>query len=157
MTEFGFNLHKQAFHDTLCLRYEGPVSRLPSHCVCGVPCNIIHAFSCPKCAIPIIRHSRIKDLVAEFLTEFCLCATVEPELQPLSGKSFQHCSTNTEDTARLNVYSREFWDKSRTTAIFDVKVFNAHTPSNGSLSTTPCYRKHEMSMGHSLHLLCSQA
>ena len=144
ITEFGFNLHKQAFRDALCLHYEWPFSRLPSHCVCGVPFSIDHAFSCPKCVFPIIRHNRIRDLLAKLLTEVCPCVAVEPVLQHLSGESFQHRSTNTKDNARLDVCAREFWDKSRTTAFFDVRVFNAHAPSNGSLSTTSCYRKYEM-------------
>ena len=32
----------------------------------------------------------------------------------------------------------------RTTAYFDVKVFNAHTPSNCTSSTASCYRRHEL-------------
>ena len=31
VTDFGFNLHKLAFRDTLYLRYGWPLSRLPSH------------------------------------------------------------------------------------------------------------------------------
>ena len=138
-------MHKQVFRDALCLHYGWPLSRLPPHCVCGVPFSIDHAFSCPQSVFPIIRHNRIKDLQrAELLTEVCPCVAVELVLQPLSGESFQHHSTNTEDNARLDVCAREFWDKSRATALFDVRVFNAHVPSNGSLSTTSCYRKHEM-------------
>ena len=132
--EFGFNLHKQVFRDALCLRYGWPLSRLPSHCVCGVPFSIDHAFSCPKGVFPIIRHNRIRYLLAELLTGVCPCVAVEPVLQPLSGESFQHRSTNTEDNARLDVCAREFC---RTTAFFDVRAFNAHTPSNGSLLTIP--------------------
>ena len=109
-----------------------------------MPFSIDHAFSCPKGAFPIIRHNRIRDLLAELLTEVFPCVAVELALQTLSGESFQHHSTNTEDNARLDVCAREFWDKSRVTAFFDVRVLNAHAPSNGSLSTTSCYRKHEM-------------
>ena len=53
-------------------------------------------------------------------------------------------ATIREDNARLDVSAREFWDKSKTTAYFDVKVFNAHTPSNASSSAASCYRRHEM-------------
>ena len=117
VTDFGFNLHKQAFRDALCLRYGWPLSRLPSHCVCGVRFSIDHAFTCPKGAFPIIRHNRIRDLLADLLTEVCPCVAVEPVLQPLSVEQFHFCSTNVEDNARLNVSVQEFWDKRRTTAI----------------------------------------
>ena len=116
VTDFGFNLHKQAFRDALCLRYGLPLSRLPSHCVCGVPFSIDHAFTCPKGVFSIIRHNRIRDLLADLLTEVCLCVAVEPVLQPLSGEQFQLRSTNVVDNARLDVSAHEFWDKRRTTA-----------------------------------------
>ena len=137
-------MHKQAFHDALCLWCGWPRSRLPSHCVCGVPFSIDHAFTYPKGAFPIIRHNRIRDLLADLLIEVCPCVAVEPILQPLSGEQFQLCSTNIEDNARLNVSAQEFWDKKRTTAFVDVKVFNAHAPSNCTSSTTSCYRRHEL-------------
>ena len=114
--DFGFNLHKQAFRDALCLWYGWPLSRLPSHCVCGVPFSIDHAFTCPEGAFPIIRHNRIRDLLAGLLTEVCPCVAIEPVLQPLSGEQFQLRSTNVEDNARLDVSAQEFWDKRRTTA-----------------------------------------
>ena len=98
--------------------------------VCGAPFSIDHAFTCLKGAFPIIRHNKIRDLLADLLTEVCPCVAVEPVFQPLSGKQFQLHSTKVEDNARLNVSAQEFWDKRRTTAIFDVKVFNAHAPSN---------------------------
>ena len=144
ITDYGFKLHKQAFRDALCLRYGWPLRRPPSHCACGTPFNINHAFSCPKGAFPIIRHNKIRDLLAELLTEVCPCVAVEPVLQPLSGEHFQLRSTTVEDNARLDVCARDFWDKSRTTAFFDVKIFNAHAPSNCSTSISSCYRKHEM-------------
>ena len=68
-------------------------------------------------------------------------------LQSLSGKSFQLLSTNTEDSTRLDVCAWEYWDKSRSTAYFDVKVINAHILSNSSSSTASCYHKHEMDIG----------
>ena len=92
MTEFGFNLHKQVFRDALCLHYEWSVNCIPSHCVCGMPFSIDHAFSCPKGVFPITRLNRIRVLLAELPTEVCPCVAVEPALQPLSGESFQRTS-----------------------------------------------------------------
>ena len=142
--EYGFNLHKQAFRDALCLRYGWPITRTPSHCACGTPFSINHAFTCSKGAFPTIRHNRIRDLLANLLSDICPCVAVEPVLQPLSGEEFHLCSTIKEDCARLDVSAIELWDKSKTTAYFDVKVFNAHASSNRSISATSCYRKHEL-------------
>ena len=142
--DYGFNLHKQAFRDALSLRYGWPINRVPSHCACGTPFSINHAFSCSKGGFPTIRHNKVRDVLADLLSEVCHCVEVEPVLQPLSGEQFQLRSTIREDNARLDVSAREFWDKSKTTAYFDVKVFNAHAPSNASSSAASCYRRHEM-------------
>ena len=60
---------------------------------------------------------------------------------PLIEKLRQDTSLH---NARFDVPAQEFWDKRRTTAFFDVKVFNAHAPSNRSSSTASCYRRHEL-------------
>ena len=114
--DFRLNLYKQAFCDALCLRYGWPFSRLPSHDFCGVPFSINHAFTCPKGAFPIIRNNRIRDQLADLLTEVCPCVLVEPVLRSLSGEQFQLRSTNVEDNARINVSAQEFYDRRRMTA-----------------------------------------
>ena len=35
LTAHGFSLHKTAFRDAVCLRYNWQPSFLPTHCVCG--------------------------------------------------------------------------------------------------------------------------
>ena len=52
--------------------------------------------------------------------------------------------TTVVENTRLDVCARDFCDKSKTTAFFDVKVFNAHAPSNCSTSISSCYHKHKM-------------
>ena len=94
--------------------------------------------------MPSIRHNRIRDLLAQFLTEVCPNVAIEPALQPLSGETFPHRSTNTDDGPRLDVKARNFWDSSRSSAFFDVRVFNSHAPSNCKTSTAACYRRHEL-------------
>ena len=142
--ELGFKLHKQAFRDALCLRYGWPLSCIPSHCACGVPLSVDHAFSCPKGGLPTIRHNQIRDLLAKLLSEVCLCVSVEPVLQPLSGESFHHRSAIIVDNAGLDVCACNFWNKSISTAFFDVKVFNALAVSNSSSSASSCFHKHEL-------------
>lgn len=141
--ELGFKLHKQAFRDALCLRYGWPLSCILSHGACGVPFSVNHAFSCPKGGFPTIRHNQIRDLLVELLSEVCPCVSVEPALQPLSGESI-HRRSAIEDNARLDACARNFWDKSRSTTSFDVKVFNALAVLNSSSSASSCFRKHKL-------------
>ena len=156
MTEFCFKTCANRRSVTLyvCVM-DGPsaVFHLPS-CVCGMPFSIDHwpCIQLPKACVP--HHQTEQDQIPT--------SRVAHWSLPLchSGESFQHHTTNTEDNARLDVCAREVWDKSKATFF---------GPSNGSLSTTACYHKHEMekrrkyerrilrlSMEHSLHLLCPQ-
>ena len=79
----------------------------------------------------------------QLLTEVYPNVGVEPALQPLSGERFHQRSTNTEDGARLDIRAPDFWDKSKRSTFFDVRVFNSHAPSNCMPSTEACYRRHE--------------
>ena len=112
--------------------------------------SLNHALSCSKGAMPSIRHNHIRDLLAQFLMRFapipqvCPNVAIEPTLQPLSGETFPHRSTNTDDGARLDVKAQNFWDSSTSSAFFDVRVFNSHAPSNCKTSTAACYQRHEL-------------
>ena len=70
ITEFGFSLHKGAFVDALCLRYGWPPPGTPTHCACGANFSVEHVFSCPCGGFPSIRHSEIRDITANILTDF---------------------------------------------------------------------------------------
>ena len=66
----------------------------------------------------------MRDLVAECLRETRVHAVeTEPELQPLSGESFQLKSANTEEEARSDVKCVGFWKRMRQ-AYFDIKVIS---------------------------------
>ncbi len=71
MLRYSYNLNKQAFRDTLCLRFGWKPTRLPQHCSCGHPFSVDHALSCPKGAMPSVWHNSIRDITAELLTEVC--------------------------------------------------------------------------------------
>ena len=143
MLRYGYNLNKQALRDALCLRFCWTPTRLPQHCSCGHPSSVDHALSCPKGAMPSIRHNSIWDITAKLLTEVCPNVGIEPTLQPLNGEVFNRRTANTEDNARLDIKAQNFWDNSRRSTFFDVRVFNAHASSNSSSSTDACYRRHE--------------
>ena len=143
MPKYGFNLHKQAFRDTLCLRFGWTPARLAIHGPCGQPFSVSHAFSFQKGAMQSIRHNAVRDITAQILTELCPNVGVEPTLQPLNGESFPFRSTNTEDGARLDIKSQNFWDKSKQPTFFDVRIFNSLATSNCTSSSDSCYRRHE--------------
>ena len=69
--------------------------------------SVAHAFSCPKGALPSIRHQRVRDIMAQLLTEVCPNAGIEPALQLLSGESFPLRSTNVKEGTRLDIKSTE--------------------------------------------------
>ena len=76
-----FVLHKGAFRDALCLRYNWPPSLLPTRCVCGSTFTIDHALSCHTGGFTIICHNEIRDLLANVLSEVCHNVSIEPHLQ----------------------------------------------------------------------------
>ena len=57
-------------------------------------------------------------------------------------------STNIEDEARLDIKVQDFWNKSRSSTFFDVRVFNPYAPSNNKSTAAACYSKHEMEKWH---------
>ena len=95
--EFGFTLHKGAFHDALAIRYNWPPQHAPSFCACGTKFSLEHSLSCPKGRFPSIRHNEIRDLTANLLTEVCSDVWIEPSLQPLSGETLQGASSNIQN------------------------------------------------------------
>ena len=53
----GLVLNKQEFRDSLRLRYDIPLSDLPSKCVCGEKYTVCHALSCKKGGFVAQRHN----------------------------------------------------------------------------------------------------
>ena len=141
--EHGFHLHKQAFGDALSIRFGWQIPRMPSHCLCGTSNSVSHALSCPKGALPSIRHNHIRDLTANLMTEGRPNVAIEPVLQPLNGETFRYQTSNTQDNARLDIRTQNFWDKSKRSTFSDVRVFNSHAPSN-QMNPSACYRHHEL-------------
>ena len=143
ITTHGFALHKGAFRDALCLRYNWTPLHLPRECVCGTTFTVEHALSCPTGGVTISRHNEVRDLMANLLTDVCHDVCVEPRLQPLSGETFATCSTSTEDDSRLDIAASGLWGGRFERAFFDVRVFNPFAPSNRTPQMTSCYRRHE--------------
>ena len=99
LMEYGFTLHKGAFHDALALRYGWTPSEMPSKCACGNNFLVDHALSCAKGGFPSIRHNEIQDLTATLLTEVYHNVSTEPRLQPISNEILTGSTANTQDGA----------------------------------------------------------
>ncbi len=139
----GFALHKGAFRDALCLRYNWHPEYLPTNCVCGHAHNITHALSCPTGGYPTIRHNELRDKTAQLMKEVCYDVSIEPTLQPLSGEHLEGRSSNKEDNARLDIAARGFWGNGSQRAFFDVRVFNPCAQSNRQSQLPATYQRHE--------------
>ena len=72
----------------------------------------------------IQRQNELRDLTAQLLSEVCHDVVVEPDLQPLTGETFQYQCAITTDDARLDVRACGFWGDRSERAYFDVRIFN---------------------------------
>ena len=143
LKEYGFSLHKAAFHDAMALRYGWSPSNLPSKCDCGSNFTVEYALSCAKGGFPSIRHNEIRDLTANLLTEVCNEVCIEPNLQPTTPDQLSGATANSQDGARLDISANGVWGGRFEKTFFDVRVFNPHAPSNRNQTPSTCYRKHE--------------
>ena len=141
--EFGFCLYKGAFADALSLHYGWTPSRIPISCVCGSSFTVGHVLSCPRGGFPILRHNKIRDVIANLLSVVCHDVRTKPDLQPLSSESLASHSSVSSKGARLDIAVNGFWGGRYETSFVDVRVFNTHAPSNRNTSISNCYRRHE--------------
>ena len=73
LVDQGLVLNKQEFRDSLRLRYNVPLSDLPSKCVCGEKYTVSHALSCKKGGFVVQRHDSVRNLyLPHFLVRFAL-------------------------------------------------------------------------------------
>ena len=137
LAEMDYHLEKRAFWDAINIRYNWPLSRLPTKCPCGDSFNLQHALKCHKGGFLIQRHNILRDLTADLLAEVCHDVAVEPPLESLTGETFDLRSAVKGDDARLDVSARGFWTRGQR-AFFDVKVFdpNAQWYSGQTLPQT---------------------
>ena len=108
--------------DAIRIRYNIPLERLPTLCVCGDSFNLQHALSCPKGGLVITRHNELRNLTAEILGKVCKNVVIEPLLTPLTGEELPK-SSNMRNQARPNITARGLWIN-RQMAFCDVRVFN---------------------------------
>ena len=141
ISDHGFALHKGAFHDAMCLRYNWQPSNLPSHYVCGSSFTADHALTCPTGGFPSVRHNDLRDFTANLLTEVCPNVCVEPPLQALTGELMSH---QTSKTVLVLTSAHKVFGVTVTNAFFfDVRVFHPNAPSYRNMQLPSAYRLHE--------------
>ena len=139
----GFNLHKGAFRDGLCLRYGLRPPSLPDSCVCGKQFSIEHSLSCLYGGFPTLRHNDVRDLTAELMKPITQNLTIEPKLQTLTGETFNSRSCCTSDDARPDIKADGLWDNRFQSTYFDICVFNPLSKSYRNKSLSSLYRQQE--------------
>ena len=87
----------------------------------GSTSSLSMLLSAHRVDFPSLRHNDMRDITTNLLTEVCHNVAVEPDLQTLTGKQFQHRTANTEDGARLDVNVQGFWGDKHQGAFFDIR------------------------------------
>ena len=102
--------------------------------------HVVHATSCSFVCFPTIRHNELRDFTVNLLSQVFTNIQVEPQLQPLSGESLSHRTSNSDDHARLDILARGFWNTSHEQDFVDVRVFNplAKSHLNQTLPSSYC-------------------
>ena len=140
--DFDFHLNKREFWDAINIRYNWPLSNLPTKCPCGASFDVDHALKCHKGGFLIQRHNELRDLTADLLAEVCKDVAVEPSLESLTGEKLKLASAISSDEARLDVSARGFWQRGQR-AFFDVKVFNPNAQRHLGQTLAQCYISNE--------------
>lgn len=142
LVDQGLALNKQEFRDSLRLRYNLPLSELPSQCACGEKFTAGHALSCKKGGFVAQRHDGVRNLLTSFISKVCTNVEVEPHLQPLDNERFHRRSTVTSSDARLDIKAGGFWCRG-VTAFFDVRVTHVNSKCHQSKPNTLIFKEQE--------------
>ena len=132
-------LEEKKKRDALNLRYGKNLKRFPSKYPCGQSFNMTHALNCKTGGFITVCHNRVRDFVAQLLTEICNDVEIKPPLQPLEGEI-----TNgiTGVNAKPDVRARGFWREEQN-AFFDVRITNRNSESQRHLTSEKNFTKHE--------------
>ena len=134
-------LEKQSIWNAIRMRYNIPLERSPTLCVCGDSFNLQHALSCPQGGLVITRHNEMRNLTSEILGKGCKNVVIEPLLTLLTGKEFPK-SSNTINQTSTDVSARGLWINGQT-AFCDVRVFNPLARCHLHHSLSAVHKKNE--------------
>ena len=142
LVDQGLVLIKQEFRDSLRLRYNMPLSDLPSKCVCAEKYTVYHALSCKKGGFVAQRHDGVRNLLILLIGKVCTNVEVEPQLQPLDNERFNLRTAVTGPEARLDFKAGGFWSRGVTT-FFDVTVTHVNSKCNQGKETSTIFKEKE--------------
>ena len=136
-------LNKQEFRDSsLFLRYNMPLSDLPSKRVCGEKYSVCHALSCRKGGFVAYKHDGVRNLLTSLIGKVYTNVEVEPQLKPLDNERFNLRSAVTSPEARLDLKAGGFWSRG-VTAFFDVRVTYVNPKCNQGKATSTIFKEQE--------------
>ena len=142
LVDQGLVLNKQEFRDSLRLRYNMPLSDLPSKCVCGEKYTVCHALSCKKGGFVAQRHDGVRNLLTSLIGKVWTNVEVEPQLQPLDNERFNLRSAVTSLEARRDFKAGGFWSRG-VPAFFDVRVTHVNSKCNQGKTTPTIFKEQE--------------
>ena len=142
LVDQGLVLNKQEFRDSLRLRYNMPLSDLPSKCVCGEKYTVFHALSCKKGGFATQRHDGVCNLLTSLIGKVCTNVEVEPQLQPLDNERFNLRSAVASPEASLDLKAAGFWSRG-VTAFLDARVTHVNSKCNQAKATSTTFKEHE--------------
>ena len=137
IAEYGFELSKQHFWDSISVRYGWEISKLPAMCPCGSKFDIQHSMSCKQGGFVTIRHNDLRDLTAKLSLEVCN-DTRKPKLVPFSVEDLSNRTANRSNEARFDFRVRGFWER-RQEVFFDIRVFNSNACRYLNKSLQQCH------------------
>ena len=108
LKEHGYHLSKGDFRDALYLRYDWALSDVPARCACGEAFSTTHALCCATGGFPNIRPNKMRDIMADLLTEVCSDVAIEPLPAPVTDEAFMATSTNTAPDACADICAHGF-------------------------------------------------
>ena len=139
LAEHGFTLNKGEFRDAIAIRYNKPISDLPSQCPCGERYDLNHALNCKRGGFVIMRHDNVRNFEANLLRKICQDVETEPRLQSLEGEEVVGLEG---DDAHPDIRAKSVWRNAQN-AFFDVRVTNTNSASQNTLSEEQVLRNHE--------------
>ena len=113
---------KQEFWDAIKIRYNCPLDRITSQCICGASCDVKHALSYKKGGFITLRHNEVRDITSELLDEVCVDVRKEPILLEVNNEDLPW-EANKSREAHLDINALNFWTTGQR-AFSDVRVFN---------------------------------
>ena len=111
LVDNGLVLNEQELRDSLRLKYNMPLSGLPSKCVRGGKYAVCHALSRKKEGFVAQRHDGVHNQLASRVGKVSTNIKVEPQLQPLDNERFKLRSAVKSPEARLDLKAGGFWSR----------------------------------------------